>query len=156
MHVIAAKAICFKEAMAEEFKAYQGRVVDNAKQLAAELEKRGFRIVSGGTDNHLMLLDMRPKSCNGKDAAAALDKAGITVNKNLIPFDPEKPTVTSGLRVGTPAVTTRGMNTAEMTRIADWINRVIENIDDEEAALAVRSEIAYFTRDYPLPRFKQV
>ncbi len=152
MHVIAAKAICFLEAMGPEFKAYQGQVRRNAVTLAAELTKRGFRIVSGGTDNHLMLVDLRPKNISGKDAAAALDKAGITVNKNLIPFDPAKPTVTSGIRVGTPAVTTRGMAEAEMVKIADLITRAVENSTDETVLAAVRRDVFALTRAFPLPQ----
>jgi glycine hydroxymethyltransferase len=151
MHVIAAKAVCFHEAMQPGFKDYQKQVVHNAAFLAKELESRGFRIVSGGTDNHLMLLDMRPKNTTGKAAATALDEAGITVNKNLIPFDPEKPMVTSGLRIGTPAVTTRGMKEPEMTRIADWIDKVVANIDDDSVHSAVRDEIREFMKNFPLP-----
>ncbi|MFO7821226.1 MAG: serine hydroxymethyltransferase [Lentisphaeria bacterium] len=154
MHVIAAKGICFKEAMASEFKAYQKQVIDNAVTLAAELGKKSLRIVSGGTDNHLMLVDLQPKGTNGKKAAEALDIAGITVNKNMIPFDPEKPTVTSGIRVGTPAVTTRGMGTAEMATIADWMEKAIDNLDDDNALKQIRKEIIAFTSDYPMPRFQ--
>jgi glycine hydroxymethyltransferase len=151
MHVIAAKAVCFHEAMQPGFKDYQKQVVHNAAFLAKELESRGFRIVSGGTDNHLMLLDMRPKNTTGKAAATALDQAAITVNKNLIPFDPEKPMVTSGLRIGTPAVTTRGMKEPEMTRIADWIEKVVANINDDSVHSAVRTEIREFMKNFPLP-----
>lgn len=115
-HVIAAKAICFGEALTPAFKAYQHQVKLNAAKLAEELVKRGFRIVSGGTDNHLMLIDLRPKHATGKAVANALDIAHITANKNMIPFDPEKPFVTSGIRVGTPAITTRGLKEAEMVR----------------------------------------
>ncbi len=153
MHVIAAKAICFKEAMTPEFRAYQQQVRKNAQALAAELQSLGFRIVSGGTDNHLMLVDLRPKKVTGKAAATALDHAGITANMNLIPYDPEKPTVTSGIRLGTPAVTTRGMKEAEMVQIARWINSVIENIDNPDVAAAVKAEIYACTRAFPLPQF---
>ncbi|MBT3379739.1 MAG: serine hydroxymethyltransferase [Lentisphaerae bacterium] len=153
MHVIAAKAVCFQEALQPEFKAYQEQVVVNAAALANALAGQGFRIVSGGTDNHLMLVDMRPKSVTGKAAATALDSAGITVNKNLIPFDPESPFVTSGVRVGSPAVTTRGMKEPEMGKIAAWIARVIDDIGDPDVAKTVRDEIAQFTRDFPLPQF---
>src|SRR5712675_1309130 len=118
MHIIAAKAVCFLEAMKPEFKDYQRQIVKNAQALAGALTSRGFRIVSGGTDNHLMLVDLRPKKITGKIAQESLDKAGITTNKNLIPYDPEKPLVTSGIRLGTPAVTTRGMKEAEMEQIA--------------------------------------
>mgnify|MGYP006286661281 CR=1 FL=1 len=154
MHVIAAKAVCFHEAMTNEFKAYQQQVVKNAVKLAAELENQNLRVVSGGTDNHLMLVDLRPKNITGKVAAEALDVAGITVNKNMIPFDPEKPTVTSGVRIGTPAVTTRGMEETEMTKIAEWIGQVLDNVDNEDALNRIRKEIAAFTSDYPLPQFQ--
>lgn len=152
MHVIAAKAVCFREAMADNFKEYQQRTVDNAAVLANALADEGLRVVSGGTDNHLMLVDMRAKGTTGKAAATALDNAGITVNKNLIPFDPEKPMVTSGIRIGTPAVTTRGMGRDEMRRIAKWMGRVIDHIDNPAVADEVREEIRHFTRDYPLPQ----
>jgi glycine hydroxymethyltransferase len=128
-HVIAAKAVCFKEAMSDEFKEYQKKVVENAKKLADELMKKGFDLVSGGTDNHLVLVDLRSKHITGKEAEHLLDEVGITVNKNTIPFDPEKPFVTSGIRIGTPAVTTRGFGTDEMTAIADIIGWVIDNRD---------------------------
>jgi glycine hydroxymethyltransferase len=153
MHVIAAKAVCFKEAMAPEFKAYQSRVVANAKTLAAALQENGFRIVSGGTDNHLMLVDLRPKKVTGKDASTALDTAAITVNKNMIPFDPEKPTVTSGIRIGTPAASTRGMGGPEMKQIARLIGRVVDHVTDPAVAAAVREEVFALTRRFPLPRF---
>ena len=152
MHIIAAKAVCFHEAMTDNFKVYQQQIIDNAAALSRALEGEGFRIVSGGTDNHLMLIDMRPKNTTGKAAATALDLAGITVNKNLIPFDPEKPFVTSGIRVGTPAVTTRGMGEPEMARIAQWIGRVVDHIDDASVAAQVREEIRVFTRAFPLPK----
>ena len=125
MHIIAAKAICFLEAMHPSFREYQEQIVRNAKTLAECLARNGFRIVSGGTDNHLMLVDLRPKKLTGKIAQESLDKAGITVNKNLIPFDPEKPLVTSGIRIGTPAVTTRGMKEREMADIADMIAEIL-------------------------------
>lgn len=153
MHVIAAKGIAFKEAADPQFRGYQKQVVENAACLAEALAEQGLRIVSGGTDNHMMLVDMRPKSLTGKQAATVLDRAGITVNKNLIPFDPEKPTVTSGLRIGTPAVTTRGMKAPEMERIAQWIGRVLDHADNESVVNSVRQEIDDFTRDYPLPQF---
>ncbi|WP_168190055.1 serine hydroxymethyltransferase [Caloramator sp. E03] len=130
-HVIAAKAVCFKEAMADEFKEYQKKVLENAKTLAKALMDRDFKLVSGGTDNHLMLIDLRNKNITGKDAEHILDEVGITVNKNTIPFDPESPFVTSGIRIGTPAVTTRGFGKEEMIAIADIINWVIENRDKD-------------------------
>ncbi|TDT45776.1 serine hydroxymethyltransferase [Fonticella tunisiensis] len=131
MHVIAAKAVCFKEAMSDDFKAYQRRVVENAKALAQALMDRGFKLVSGGTDNHLMLLDLRNKNITGKDAEHLLDEIGITTNKNTIPFDPQSPFVTSGLRIGTPAVTTRGFGKDEMVEIADIISWTIDNRDKD-------------------------
>ena len=152
-HVIAAKAICFGEAMTDEFKAYQKQVRVNAKVLADELTKRGFRMVSGGTDNHLMLVDLRPKQATGKVVANALDVARITVNKNMIPFDPEKPFVTSGIRIGTPAVTTRGMKEDAMIRIADFIERGVAMRDDVEALKKLGEEVKAFAADYPMPQF---
>ena len=152
-HVIAAKAICFGEAMSDEFKAYQHQVKVNASVLADELTKRGFRMVSGGTDNHLMLVDLRPKQATGKAVANALDIARITVNKNMIPFDPEKPFVTSGIRIGTPAVTTRGMKEDAMLRIADFIERGVALREDVEGLKALGEEVKAFTADYPMPQF---
>lgn len=153
MHTIAGKAVCFKEAMSDDFKAYQQQIVKNAACLAQALSERGFRIVSGGTDNHLMLVDLRPKGVTGKDTATALDEADITVNMNLIPFDPAKPTVTSGIRVGTPAVTTRGLKEPEMLKIADFICRVCENIDDPAVKAQVKAEVNELTRQFPMPQF---
>ncbi len=150
MHVIAAKAVCFKEAMKPEFKEYQQRVLDNAQALSKSLENNGLRLVSGGTDNHLMLVDLRPKNLTGKVVEKALDKAAITVNKNTIPFDPEKPFVTSGIRIGTPAVTTRGMGIEEMANIGDYINRVIDNIDDEAAIEAVHRDVVALCNNFPI------
>jgi len=150
MHVIAAKAVCFKEAMKPEFKEYQQRVLDNAQALSKSLENNGLRLVSGGTDNHLMLVDLRPKNLTGKVVEKALDKAAITVNKNTIPFDPEKPFVTSGIRIGTPAVTTRGMGIEEMAKIGDYINRVIDNIEDEAAIEAVHRDVVALCNNFPI------
>ena len=152
-HVIAAKAICFGEALTPAFKAYQHQVKLNAAKLAEELVKRGFRIVSGGTDNHLMLIDLRPKHATGKAVANALDIAHITANKNMIPFDPEKPFVPSGIRVGTPALTTRGLKEAEMVRVADFIERGVELREDEAALAALGNEVQEFMADFPMPRF---
>jgi len=132
VHVIAAKAVALKEAMTEGFKAYQKNVVANARTLAEELMKRDFRIISGGTDNHLMLIDLTNKDCTGKDAEDALDSAGVTVNKNSIPYDTRPPAVTSGIRLGTPSITTRGMGKAEMVEIADIISTVIDNAVEPE------------------------
>ncbi|HRU01158.1 MAG TPA: serine hydroxymethyltransferase [Victivallales bacterium] len=155
MHTIAAKAICFKEAMSDDFKNYQRQVKKNANVLAEALSARGFRIVSGGTDNHLMLVDLRPKKTTGKIVAEILDKAGITVNKNMIPFDPEKPFVTSGIRIGTPAVTTRGMKEDEMLKIADWISIAVDNKENEKILSGIREEIRNFMKNFPLPQFLQ-
>src|SRR5205814_8686281 len=137
MHIIAAKAVCFKEAMEPGFADYQRQIVANAKRLAAALSAEGFRLVSGGTDNHLMLVDVFSKGITGKAAEAALGKAGITVNKNAIPFDQNPPMVASGIRVGTPAVTTRGMREAEMETIGELITRVLRTPEDDRAPAVV-------------------
>ncbi len=150
-HIIAAKAVCFKEAMQPAFKTYQQQIVKNAAALATALAGKGFRIVSGGTDNHLMLVDLRPKKLNGKIAQESLDKAGITVNKNMIPFDPEKPMVTSGVRIGTPAVTTRGMKEAEMLLIADYIDEVLRAPESAQVAEQVKGKVKALTARFPLP-----
>lgn len=140
-HVIAAKAVCFKEALSPAFKKYQKQIVRNASALSAALKERGFDIVSGGTDNHVMLVDLRPKGITGKRAEKRLERVFITCNKNAIPFDPEKPTVTSGIRLGTPAVTTRGMKEADMNIIADVIDRVLSsNADDKETFARIIEE----------------
>ncbi len=141
MHVIAAKAICFKEAMTDEFMNYQKQIIKNAKALADKLMDLGIKLVSDGTDNHLMLLDLRNKGITGKQADHALEEAGITVNKNTIPFDPQSPFVTSGIRIGTPAVTTRGMKEKEMELIADLINKVISDVENQEVIDSVRAEV---------------
>ncbi len=155
MHVIAAKAVAFGEALKPEFKTYQQNIINNAKRLADDLSKRGFRLVSGGTDNHLMLVDLTSKNVTGKAAQIALDKAGITVNKNTIPFEKLSPMVASGIRIGTPAVTTRGFDVNDMDKIADWIERVIMNINNEEEIKNIRSEISELCRQKPLyPEFK--
>ena len=150
MHVIAAKAVCFKEALEPGFATYQQQIVANAKRLAAGLAAAGFRLVSGGTDNHLMLVDVFSKGLTGKVAEAALGKAGITVNKNAIPFDKNPPMVASGIRVGTPAVTSRGMGEAEMDTIAEYIARVLASPEDEAALAMVRSEVESLCRRFPL------
>ncbi|WP_456397017.1 serine hydroxymethyltransferase [Desulfurobacterium sp.] len=150
MHVIAAKAVAFKEAMTPEFKEYQQQVVLNAKAMAEELQKEGFRIVSGGTDNHLMLVDLTDKGITGKEAEAALGKANITVNKNTIPFDSRSPFVTSGIRIGTPAVTTRGIKEQEARRIAQLIATVLKNIDNETVIEKVKAEVIEMCGKYPL------
>ena len=151
MHVIAAKAVCFHEALQPPFREYQRQVVLNAKALAAGVAKHGFRIVSGGTDNHLMLVDLRPKEINGKDAQNVLDRAGITVNKNAIPFDTYPIFKPGGIRLGTPAVTTRGMKEEEMLEIADLIAEALAARDDENAIGKVRQQVQQLTRKYPLP-----
>ena len=153
-HVIAAKAVCFHEALQPEFKTYQQQVKRNAAKLASELAARGFRIVSGGTDNHLMLIDLRPKKATGKAVANALDLARITVNKNMIPFDPEKPFVTSGIRIGTPAVTTRGLKEAEMVKVAEFIDRGVALREDENALRALGEEVRDFMAAFPMPQYK--
>ncbi len=150
MHIIAAKAVAFKEALQPEYKEYQLQVIKNAKELAMKLEEKGLRIVSGGTDNHLMLVDLRAKNITGKKAAEALVKAEITVNKNGIPFDPEKPFITSGIRIGTPAITTRGMKEPEMGKIAELIVRVIENVDDEKILNEVKEDVNKLAARFPL------
>jgi glycine hydroxymethyltransferase len=150
MHVIAAKAVCFKEAMEPAFAGYQRQIVANASRLAASLSSRGFRLVSGGTDNHLMLVDVFSKGITGRDAEAALGKAGITVNKNVIPFEQNAPMVASGIRVGTPAVTTRGMREPEMDVIGDLIARALAAPDDDRALGAIRTEVERLCRKFPL------
>lgn len=152
MHVIAAKAVCFKEAMSEEFKAYQRQVVGNAKKLASVLMERGYEVVSGGTDNHLFLVDLSGKGLTGKAAEKALEKAGITVNKNTVPFDEKSPFITSGIRVGTPALTTRGMKEPEMEEIGRMMSRVLDNIEDENVIVEVREEATDLADRFPLYR----
>lgn len=152
MHIIAAKAVAFKYAMSDEFREYQKRIVRNAKALAESLEGLGYRIISGGTDNHLILVDLTSKGITGKEAESVLDKAGITVNKNLIPFDKQKPAVASGIRLGTPAATTRGMGENEMRKIAELINRVIMNRSDAKVIGSVKSEVRDMLKAFPLYR----
>ncbi len=150
MHIIAAKAVAFKEAMSDEFKEYQKQIVRNAKVLAEALSGHGFEIVSGGTDNHLMLVDMRNKGITGKEAQQLFEDVNITLNKNMVPFDTEKPTVTSGVRIGTPAVTTRGMKEKEMRVIADLINETVENKDNEEKKAEIKENVRELCKDFPL------
>ena len=152
VHVIAAKAVAFREAMSEDFTTYQKRVVENARTLADELIKRGFSIISGGTDNHLMLVDLTNKNSTGKDAEDALDKAGITVNKNAIPYDTRPPAVTSGIRLGTPSITTRGMGKAEMVEIAEIISSVIDNCTDPEKIQAFAERVKVLCNKFPIYR----
>jgi glycine hydroxymethyltransferase len=154
-HVIAAKAVAFGEALTEDFRAHARSVVQNAKALANALTERGFAIVSGGTDSHLMLVDLRPKNLTGKAAEKLLDQAGITVNKNTIPDDPQSPFVTSGIRLGTPAVTTRGMGIAEMGRIAELIDTALTN-PDEESLSRIKGEVEDLTSAFPLYQSKRL
>jgi glycine hydroxymethyltransferase len=150
MHIIAAKAVAFGEALQPGFKQYQEQVVKNAGALAGFLKDAGFDLVSGGTDNHLMLVDLRSKKITGKDAQAALEKAGITVNKNGIPFDTTPPTVTSGIRIGTPALTTRGMIEEDMLAVAEAITAALENMDNDSVLDEIRLEVEDFAREFPL------
>jgi glycine hydroxymethyltransferase len=156
MHIIAAKAVCFKEAMEPSFAAYQRQIVANASRLASNLRTLGFRLVSGGTDNHLMLVDTFSKGVTGNAAEIALGKAGITVNKNAIPFDQNPPMVASGIRIGTPAVTTRGMQEPEMDTVAELIGRVLASPDDDRVIAGVRAEVETLCARYPLYSARQV
>jgi len=149
-HVIAAKAVALAEAATPEFRDYQKRIVENAKALAASLAGRGFRLVSGGTDNHLVLVDVGSRGLSGKDAEKMLDRVGLTVDKNTIPFDTRPPAVASGIRIGTPAVTTRGMGPAEMEVIGGAIARILEAPNDAAVETAVRAEVAELCAGFPL------
>lgn len=151
MHIICAKAVALGEALKPEFKTYQEQIIKNAKFMAQELGSHGLRIVSGGTDNHMMLVDLRSQNVSGKDAANKLHEAGITVNKNLIPFDPQSAFITSGIRIGTPAVTTRGMKEPEMSQIAGFIVEVISHMDNEAIITKIRQEVVKLCQKYPLP-----
>ncbi|MFR3240201.1 MAG: serine hydroxymethyltransferase [Megamonas funiformis] len=150
MHVIAAKAVAFKEALSDEFKVYQQQVLDNAKALADELVKKGFRIVSSGTDNHLMLVDLRSKNITGKEAQFLLDEIGVTANRNTIPFEPLSPFVTSGIRLGTPALTTRGLKEEDIREVADIIADVIENREDSAVIEAAKAKVQAICKKFPL------
>jgi glycine hydroxymethyltransferase len=155
MHIIAGKAVGFGEALKPEFKAYAQRIVDNAKALSARLVEHGLDIVTGGTDTHVMLVDLRPKGLTGKAAEASLDRAGITCNKNGVPFDPEKPTVTSGVRLGTPAATTRGFGPEEFRQVADLIARVLDGLrdnpqDNTATERAVKAEVHSLCGRFPI------
>jgi glycine hydroxymethyltransferase len=154
MHVVAAKAICFAEALRPEFRTYGRQIVDNARALSEALLSGGARLVSGGTDNHLMLVDVTTLGTTGKIAEAALDRCGITVNKNMIPYDERKPMDPSGIRIGTPALTTRGMGTEEMRRIAGWIISVLKTPDDDALAEKIRGEVRQLCRHFPVPAAK--
>jgi glycine hydroxymethyltransferase len=150
MHIIAAKAVAFKEALQPEFKQYQQQIVANARAMAEELMARGIRLVSGGTDNHLMLVDLTDKGVTGRDVEIALDRAGITTNKNGIPFDTRGPQVTSGIRLGTPAITTRGMKEEEMKVIARMIASIIDDVENETVIAKVRNEVTALCEAFPL------
>ena len=150
MHVIAAKAVALKEALSPGFKRYQRQILDNALTLSQEMAKKGYRIVSGGTDTHLFLIDLNNVNLTGRDASRALDRAGITVNKNLVPFDQNPPFVTSGIRIGTPAVTTRGMKVPEMKKIASCIDAVLKAPDDEEVIMKIKKEVIKLVNRFPL------
>lgn len=155
MHQIAAKAVAFKEALAPEFKAYQQQIVVNAKAMAAVLQKRDYKIVSGGTDNHMMLIDLSDKSYTGKEADAALSNAYITANKNSVPNDPRSPFVTSGLRIGTPAVTTRGFSVSECEQLAGWLCDVLDALEfgrSEQVTQQVREQVVALCRRHPVYR----
>jgi len=151
MHVIAAKAVCFHEAMQPAFKSYQEQILKNAKALADGMQRNGFRLVSGGTDNHLMLVDVGARGLTGKECQIALDDAGITTNKNTIPFETRSPFQASGVRLGTPAVTTRGMMEVEMAAIADMISEVLMDIKNLDNIAKVRSRVRELTAKFPLP-----
>ena len=151
MHVIAAKAVCLFEALKPEFRDYARQIVSNSKALAARLSMLGYRIVSGGTDNHVLLVDLRPRGINGVEAQSALDKAAITINKNAIPFDTEPITKTGGIRIGTPAMTTRGLKEEDMMQVADFIHAGLEARNDEPALAALRKKVIAFTSTFPLP-----
>jgi glycine hydroxymethyltransferase len=150
MHVIAAKAVAFAEALQPDFRDYSGQVIENAQALAEALLERGFNLVSGGTENHLVLVDLRNRGINGRDAERALDRAGITVNKNTVPGETESPFVTSGVRIGTPALTTRGLGTTEMRVIAGLIEAALAARGDEKAADQVRAEVRELCARFPL------
>ncbi|MBP7791830.1 MAG: serine hydroxymethyltransferase [Candidatus Goldbacteria bacterium] len=150
MHVIAAKAICFHQAMTDKFREYQKQVLKNAQLLASELMTRGYKVLTGGTDCHMILVDLRPNNVSGKDAAAALEEAGITVNKNGVPFDTTKPTITGGIRIGTPAITARGIKEDGIKKIAEWMDRVLKNVDNAEIRNKIREEVKAFCNKFPV------
>jgi glycine hydroxymethyltransferase len=150
MHVVAAKAVCFKEALGDDFKEYQRQVIRNAKALAIGLGEEGFRVVSGGTDNHLMLVNVFVRGITGAQAEKALERAGITVNKNAIPFDTQPPLKASGIRIGTPALTTRGMKETEMRQIAGWIGEALGAPEDESLHAAIRERVKSLCQQFPI------
>ena len=151
MHVIAAKAVAFREALSPEFREYQQQVVKNARALVGTLDEKGFRVVSGGTDNHLGLIDLTQQGISGKKFERLLEESGITVNKNTIPNETRSPFVTSGIRIGTPALTSRGMKEDEMVRIGEWFYKVFESRKSEELLLKIRREVEEFARQFPMP-----
>lgn len=150
MHTIAAKAVCFKEALEPEFKEYQLQILKNAKTIEVELKRLGYRLVADGTDTHLLMVDLRNKSITGKDAEEALGKANITVNRNTIPYDPQKPFITSGIRIGTPALTTRGMKEAEMKKVCQLMNKILTNPKDEQVIQKIKEEVKELCAAFPL------
>jgi glycine hydroxymethyltransferase len=150
-HVIAGKAIAFGEALSDKFVTYQKQVMTNAQAMAKAFTEKGYDIVSGGTDNHLLLLDLRNKNVSGKKAEITLGKVDITVNKNMVPFDDKSPFITSGIRIGTPAITTRGMNEADMVKIVEWIDKALTNVENEEALAAMKLEVNQFSNQFYLP-----
>ena len=156
MHTIAAKAVSFLEASQPEFKKYAAQIVDNARALAAALVEKGFKIISGGTDSHVMLVDLRPAQVSGKDAEKALDQVGITVNKNTIPFDPQPPAICSGIRLGTPALTTRGMGVEDMRQIAAFITEAVQNWQNPQKLSAVRDGVRALSSKFPMYRHRLV
>jgi glycine hydroxymethyltransferase len=151
MHVVAGKAVCFAEAQQESFQAYGRAVIENAKTLAAELLSCGLRLISGGTDNHLMLVDVTSIGLGGKLAEEVLDRCGITINMNMIPFDTRKPMDPSGIRIGTPALTTRGMGITEMKQIGQWISQALKSADDSTLHAKIREDIKVLCQDFPVP-----
>ena len=151
MHAIAAKAVAFGEALQPEFRGYAQRILDNAQALAAGLVEEGVRLVSGGTDNHLLLVDLRPVGVTGRAAELALDNAGIHTNKNMIPYDPEKPTITSGIRLGTPAITTRGFGPAEMRQVAAWFGEIVRDVENEALQARIQREVQALCQHFPVP-----
>lgn len=154
MHVIAGKAVAFGEALRPDFKIYAQKVVDNARALAGALASGGVRLVSGGTDNHLMLVDVTPLAIGGKMAEEVLDRCGITCNKNMIPFDERKPMDPSGIRLGTPALTTRGMGTAEMEQVAVWILQALKSPADSQVVATIKRDVAELAEQFPVPAAK--
>ncbi len=151
MHVVAGKAVCFGEALTDDFRRYGAAVIENAKTLAESLSSAGLRLISGGTDNHLMLVDVTSIGLGGKQAEKSLDACGITVNMNMIPFDTRKPLDPSGIRIGTPALTTRGMGTSEMKQVGGWISQALRNPEDAKLHASIREEVRLLCQSFPVP-----